>query len=176
MRATLDQVETGTNNLNSRALVAVNADSEIIPATRANGVLAALAVPRAGVAGGVGGISALLQLDGWTWEDMGGLVREAGLHVFLPAMRFGTAMTPTLSAARIEEMQRPPTARLRVLDDEFENGNCLCQGRRRGRRYDRGHAHGVDAPPIRGQTPGILSMQTTSPKSAMRSDLPSVTA
>lgn len=126
VRATLDQVETGTNNPNSRALVAVNADSEIIPVTRANGVLAALAVPRAGVAGGVGGISALLQLDGWTWEDMG-LVREAGLHVFLPAMRFGTAMTPTLSAARIEEMQKASTARLRVLDDEFETAKAYAK-------------------------------------------------
>ncbi|MBL8514703.1 MAG: amidohydrolase family protein [Betaproteobacteria bacterium] len=126
VRATLDQVETGTSNPNSRAIVAVNADSEIIPVTRANGVLAALSVPRAGFAGGIGGTSALIQLDGWTWEDMG-LVREAGLHVFLPAMRFGTAMTPTLSAARIDEMQKTSAARLRALDEEFETAKAYAK-------------------------------------------------
>jgi imidazolonepropionase-like amidohydrolase len=126
VRATIDQTETGTNNPNSRAIVAVNADSEIIPVTRANGVLAALTVPRAGFAGGIGGTSALVQLDGWNWEDMA-LVREAGLHVFLPAMRFGTAITPTLSAARIEEMQKTSAARLRALDEEFEKAKAYAQ-------------------------------------------------
>ncbi|MBL8521657.1 MAG: amidohydrolase family protein [Betaproteobacteria bacterium] len=131
VRATLDQVETGPSNPNSRALVAVNADSEIIPVTRANGVLAALAVPRSGVGGGIGGTSALIQLDGWTWEDMG-LVREAGLHVILPAMRFGTAMTPTLSAARIEEMQRTSAQRLRALDDTFDTARAYARAAEAG--------------------------------------------
>jgi imidazolonepropionase-like amidohydrolase len=126
VRATIDQTETGTSNPNSRAIVAVNADSEIIPVTRANGVLAALTVPRAGFAGGIGGTSALVQLDGWNWEGMA-LVREAGLHVFLPAMRFGTAITPTLTAARIEEMQKTSAARLRALDEEFEKAKAYAQ-------------------------------------------------
>ena len=80
VRATIDTAETGAVNPNSRALVAVNADSELIPVARANGVLAALSVPRASPIALIVGTSALLQLDGWTWEEMG-LVPEVGLHV-----------------------------------------------------------------------------------------------
>ena len=39
VRATVDTAETGAVNPNSRALIAVNADSELIPVARANGVL-----------------------------------------------------------------------------------------------------------------------------------------
>jgi imidazolonepropionase-like amidohydrolase len=67
VRATRDQFEAGTINPNARAEVAVNPDSELIPVTRANGVLMAVTSPDGGV---ISGTSALIQLDGWTWEDM----------------------------------------------------------------------------------------------------------
>ncbi|MBC7625010.1 MAG: amidohydrolase, partial [Aeromicrobium sp.] len=79
VRATNDNAEVGTFNPNSRALVAVNADSELIPVTRANGVLAALAAPRPSAASLIAGTSAVIQLDGWNWEDMG-VAAEVGLH------------------------------------------------------------------------------------------------
>jgi imidazolonepropionase-like amidohydrolase len=67
IRATRDQSETGQFNPNARAEVAVNPDSELIPVARANGVLLAVTAPEGGV---ISGTSALIQLDGWTWEDM----------------------------------------------------------------------------------------------------------
>jgi imidazolonepropionase-like amidohydrolase len=80
IRATQDAVETGEFNPNVRAQVAVNPDSELIPVTRANGVLLALTMPSGGI---VSGTSAVLQLDGWTWEQMT-LKAPAALHVQWP--------------------------------------------------------------------------------------------
>ena len=76
-----------------RALVAINADSELITVARANGVLAALSVPQAGTAGLITGTSALVQLDGWDWEDMS-VSPAVALHVTLPSMRFNTQLFP----------------------------------------------------------------------------------
>lgn len=68
VRATRDLSEPGAMNPSARAEIAVNPDSELIPVARANGVLTTLTVPQSG--GLLSGKSALLQLDGWTWEDM----------------------------------------------------------------------------------------------------------
>ena len=55
VRATLDQTESGCINPNARTLGTVNADSDMIPVTRASGVLAAQTVPLAGPASLVAG-------------------------------------------------------------------------------------------------------------------------
>ena len=68
VRATRDMIETGDINPNVRAEVAVNPDSELFPVTRSNGVLHVLSVPQSN--GLIAGKSALMGLDGWTWEDM----------------------------------------------------------------------------------------------------------
>ncbi len=67
VRASRDYSEAGSINPNVRANVSVNPDSEIIPVTRANGVLVAVAAPRGGR---VSGVASVMQLDGWTYEDM----------------------------------------------------------------------------------------------------------
>lgn len=128
VRATIDTAETGAVNPNSRALVAVNADSELIPVARANGVLTALSVPRASPIALIVGTSALLQLDGWTWEEMG-LVPEVGLHVTLPSMRLNAALYPNLAPARLEDMQRMVNQRLRVLEDALEAARAYANTR-----------------------------------------------
>jgi len=80
VRATIDAQETGQLNPNVRAVVAVNPDSEIIPTTRANGILLTLAAPYGGL---ISGRSGVIQLDGWTWEDMA-LKPDAALHIQWP--------------------------------------------------------------------------------------------
>jgi imidazolonepropionase-like amidohydrolase len=131
VRATVDAAETGALNPNARALVAINADSELIPVTRANGVLAVHTVPSANVGGLIAGTSALIQLDGWTWEDMG-LVPEAGLHVFLPSMRFNASLYPNLPPARLEEMQRLTAQRIKALEDSFESAAAYVKAQSSG--------------------------------------------
>jgi imidazolonepropionase-like amidohydrolase len=67
VRATNDVSETGRINPNARAEVAVNPESELIPVARANGVTTALTAPEGGI---ISGTAALINLDGWTWEEM----------------------------------------------------------------------------------------------------------
>lgn len=82
VRATNDHTETGRINPNAKAQVAVNPDSELIPVARTSGVLAVLSVPGGGL---ISGASALIQLDGWTWEEM--TIKPAvGIHVRWPQM------------------------------------------------------------------------------------------
>src|SRR5262245_49382734 len=80
IRATIDSVEIGQLNPNVRAVVAVNPDSEIIPVTRSNGILVTLAAPYGGLMSGRSGV---IQLDGWTWEDMT-LKSDVALHIQWP--------------------------------------------------------------------------------------------
>ncbi|MFN9985435.1 MAG: amidohydrolase family protein [Pirellula sp.] len=83
IRASIDNTEMGSINSNVRAAVAVNPDSEAIPVARANGVLFSMVGPTGGL---VSGRAALLQMDGWTWEDMT-LRADVGMLVNWP--RFG---------------------------------------------------------------------------------------
>ena len=82
VRATRDERETGRINPNVKANVSVNPDSEIMPVTRSNGVLLALTAPAGGL---ISGRAAVLQLDGWTYEDMT-LKADAALIVNWPRM------------------------------------------------------------------------------------------
>jgi imidazolonepropionase-like amidohydrolase len=83
IRGSRDQTETGLVNPNVRAEVAFNPDSELIPVGRSGGVLSVLTVPSGGL---IRGMSACMQLDGWTWEDMC-LKPAVGLHVSWPRMQ-----------------------------------------------------------------------------------------
>jgi imidazolonepropionase-like amidohydrolase len=80
VRATRDQAEAGQINPNVKAQVAFNPDSELIPVARSNGVLLAVTAPTGGL---ISGTCAVMQLDGWTWEDMT-LRADAGMIVNWP--------------------------------------------------------------------------------------------
>ncbi|MBA2115235.1 amidohydrolase family protein [Bremerella alba] len=79
VRATNDYREPGRLNPNVTAHVSVDPDGEIIPVTRSNGVLLTMTTPTGGL---ISGQSAVLQLDGWTSEDMT-LLPRAGMIVSL---------------------------------------------------------------------------------------------
>ena len=83
VRATRDMIEPGAVNSNVRAQVAVNPDSELLPVARSNGVLFALSVPK--THGLIAGRSALMRLDGWTWEEMTAKA-PVGMHLSWPSV------------------------------------------------------------------------------------------
>ena len=92
VRSTDDRSEVGSINPNVKAQVAVNPDSEVIPVTRSNGVLLALTAPSGSI---VSGKSAVIQLDGWTYEDMT-LKAVAAMNIVWP--RVGSAIPFTSSS------------------------------------------------------------------------------
>ena len=59
--------ELGEYNPHMRAVVAINVESDMMAITRANGVTTAITAPSGGV---ISGQAALLNMAGWTWEDM----------------------------------------------------------------------------------------------------------
>ncbi len=83
VRATQDAGDVGALNPQDRALIAYNADSEIPPTLRSNGVLMAQATPEGGL---ISGFSSVMQMDAWNWEDAA-LRADDGLHVNWPRWR-----------------------------------------------------------------------------------------
>ena len=83
IRATVDEREVGLINPNVEAIKAVHPDSELIPVTRANGVLLALSAPGGPL---LSGRSSAIQLDGWTWEEMT-VKTDVGMHLLWPLER-----------------------------------------------------------------------------------------
>lgn len=112
VRATVDVSEVGTLNPGARAEVAVNPSSELIPVTRANGVLVALTAARGGL---ISGTSALIALDGWTWEEMT-IKAPVALHVQWPGM--GLDRRPQ-AKKKIEEQIEAREKQIRELADAF---------------------------------------------------------
>jgi imidazolonepropionase-like amidohydrolase len=80
VRGSVDVAETGSINPNSIARQAFNPDSELIPVTRSAGVLTVLTAPSGKL---LAGTSSVMQLDGWTIDDMT-LRPAAGIEVIWP--------------------------------------------------------------------------------------------
>jgi imidazolonepropionase-like amidohydrolase len=89
VRATNDIGEKGEFNPHLQAAIAVHPASEHIPVTRANGVTHALVAPGGGGRGSdtvIPGEASLMNLSGWTWEEM--LVDPAiGMVVVWPTIQ-----------------------------------------------------------------------------------------
>lgn len=120
--ATRDNVELGEYTPYLRALRAVNPHSNLIPAARVNGIVAAVTVPGGGT---VPGQAALLRLDGWTWEEMG-VRAPAALVIQHPRLsRFRGAPTP----AQLEAERRRKAARVRELRDFLERSRSYARQR-----------------------------------------------
>lgn len=83
IRATNDVVEEGDINASVRSAIAYNTDSELIPATRFNGILTAQVTPEGGI---VSGQSSIFKLDGWNWEDAA-LMLDDGQHLHWPGFK-----------------------------------------------------------------------------------------
>jgi imidazolonepropionase-like amidohydrolase len=81
VRSTNDDQEVGSINPHVRSLIAYNAESQIIPTVRFNGVLVALVAPQGGL---VAGRSSIMHLDGWSWEDAT-MKSDVAIHVNFPS-------------------------------------------------------------------------------------------
>ncbi len=82
VRATRDFAETGDANPNVRSIISYNTDSKIIPTVRSNGILLAQTTPQGA---GITGMSSVVQLDAWNWEDAA-VSTDVGIHINWPSM------------------------------------------------------------------------------------------
>lgn len=111
VRQSNDMNETGDVTPEVFGAVSVNPDSTLFPVTRLNGVLSAGVFPTGGL---IAGRASVIQLEGWTWEDMT-LRREAGLVVAWPFMRVVRAWwNDTPEEQQIKQMKES-LARVRTV-------------------------------------------------------------
>lgn len=128
VRATADMIEPGDINPNARAVISINPDSELIPVTRANGVLATLTIPRTGKGGLIAGQSALIRLDGWTWEDMA-VKSPAGMHLFWPELRTYSRWTSPDDDKELEKLKKAYDKKVEKLKTAFADARAYAKAR-----------------------------------------------
>jgi imidazolonepropionase-like amidohydrolase len=133
VRATVDMSEVGAINPNARAVVAVNPDSELLPVARSNGVLAALAVPSNEQGALFTGTSALVQMDGWTWEDMA-IAPAMGVHLVLPSLRPPRMDDSPAAQSLQKNWQELTRKRLQQIEDALDA--AAAYGRARAAQAD----------------------------------------
>lgn len=152
VRATVDSREVGAINPNVRAIVAVNPDSELIPVARSNGLLLALAAPRGQL---LAGRSAVIQLDGWTWEEMA-LKSEVGLHLEWPRGR----TTPLAPGDEPPPAGPPAEDRISTLRKAFADARAYLAARKADENYPRDARWEALADAISGKLPLLVHADT----------------
>jgi imidazolonepropionase-like amidohydrolase len=122
VKATVDTREVGTINPNVRAEAAINPDSELLPVARMAGITSAVVTPLGGT---IAGTSALVHLDGWTWEDMT-VKAPAALVVVWPA-RTSRPVQPDPEAG--EKANKEREERLEELRNAFADARAYLKAR-----------------------------------------------
>jgi imidazolonepropionase-like amidohydrolase len=152
VRATNDTAEVGAINPNARAAIAVNPDTELVPVTRANGVLAALVHPVAGQQGVMTGTAAVLQLDGWTAEDM--TVRDGvGVHVEWPSLMLPDFLPPAL----VEATRKAQVDKRKALETAMEEARSYRVAKDAGALTRPDLRWEAMLPVLRGEKPVLVS-------------------
>jgi imidazolonepropionase-like amidohydrolase len=114
VRATNDYREIGDWNPDLRTEIAFHPDSRRIPPALAGGVTTVHVVPESDL---FAGTSAVVRLDGWTWEEMT-LAAPVGQHLYFPRV-----VRPTASwfgpPPEEEEFEKEKKEKLRKLDERI---------------------------------------------------------
>jgi imidazolonepropionase-like amidohydrolase len=116
IQETRDTTELGDFNPHMRAIVAVQPHSELIPVSRANGITTAITRPGGRL---VSGQAALINLDGWTWQEMTVRAPAAMAMEYPRAPRGrGAAFIQAEAGANIQQLrERQLTALRQKLED-----------------------------------------------------------
>src|SRR5688572_23552382 len=136
---TVDTTELGDMNPNARAAVAINPHSNLIPVTRVNGVTTVLTVPEGGI---ISGQSALIQMAGWTPQEM--VVKApVGMHLRFPRLRSSPLVEVPQEEEAEKELRKSYTKQLDALRDLFRDAQAYAKAAaartsdRNIRRFDR---------------------------------------
>jgi imidazolonepropionase-like amidohydrolase len=137
--ATVDISETGAINANVNTAIAVNPDSELIPVTRANGITHVLAAPGGDL---IHGSSALIRLDGWTWEDLTA-ASPVAMHISWPSFRIRTISYFGSPPSR-EDQEKQRDESLKKIQQVFDDANAYATAK----QAEGAGGHHLDADPM----------------------------
>ena len=126
MRATRDFKEIGQFNSSIRALIAYNTDSDVIPTVRSNGVLMTQIVPQGGL---MSGMSSVVHLDGWNWEDAV-IKMDEGMH-----LRWPNKYTRKGGRGnRFFDSNKSYDDQINKIERFFKDGQAYCEGLEDGKK------------------------------------------
>ncbi|HEX3149019.1 MAG TPA: amidohydrolase family protein [Gemmataceae bacterium] len=152
-KETADFSEGGDFQPDLRAAVAVNPESELIPVTRANGVLTAVVQPRGGV---VGGQAALLNLAGWVPREMT-VVEQLALHIDFPAESPVFRGDPSVAGMGRAVAKKQREEKIRKLKELFAEAKRYEAGRKANQNTPVVPRLEAMLPYVRGERPVIIS-------------------
>ena len=155
---TVDTAELGDINPNARAEVAVNPHSNVIPVTRVNGITTVITEPTGGI---VSGSSALIQLAGWTPEEMT-VKAPVAMHIHFPRLRGGRFAEVPQDEEAEKEAKKNYTQQVDKLRDILRDAQAYAKAvaaRAKDpsvKRYDRDLILEALVPVVEGREPVVL--------------------
>jgi len=152
VRGSVDRIETGEFTPDVFSWIAVNPDSELIPVARANGIAYAHVVPGGGM---VPGHSAVMALDGWTWEEMS-VRRPTALHVRWPSMALNTSTGVAPKAKALPEQDRERQKRVREIEEFFHEAKAYAKAKAAEPKLATVPAWEAMLPAARGEIPVVV--------------------
>lgn len=120
---TVDTAELGDINPNARAEVAVNPHSNIIPVTRVNGITSVVTEPEGGI---ISGSSAMLNLAGWTPQEMT-LKAPLAMHIHFPRLRTSGFDEVPQDEEAAKEATKNYTKQIDKLRDAFKDAQAYAK-------------------------------------------------
>ena len=155
---TVDASELGEINPNAQAAVAINPHSELVPVTRVSGVTHVVSTPEGGV---ISGQSALIQLAGWTPQEM--VVKApAAMHIRFPRLRSAPLVNVPEDESAETERRKTYTRDLDRLRDLFRDARAYAKAAAarsadaRVRRFDRDLVLEALVPVLEGRVPVVM--------------------
>lgn len=166
VNATVDTSELGEFNANAKALTAVNPHSELIPVARMNGVTTAVTCPQGGI---ISGQCAVINLDGWTPEQMK-VTAPAAMHINYPQLGFrgGGGFGSGAAPAPTDQQRQARDRQVESLRTRLDDATAYHQAREAARRDQSLPPRAIDLglealiPVIRGEVPVIVSANRAS--------------
>jgi imidazolonepropionase-like amidohydrolase len=156
VRATRDTTEVGDFTPDVESWVAVNPDSELLPVARANGIAYFEPVPQGKI---VSGQSAMLAMDGWTWEQMH-VKKPVALHVFWPELGLNTTPKERSSDPSkwksLEDQDKERRKKIRELEDFFDEARAYAKAKASAKPPEKIPAWEAMLPFVRGELPLMI--------------------
>jgi imidazolonepropionase-like amidohydrolase len=155
---TNDVVELGELNPNARVAVALNPHSNLIPVTRVNGITTVIAEPEGGM---ISGQDALIQLAGWTPQEMV-LKAPVAMHIRLPRVRAGAFVEQPQDEEAEKESRKTYTKSLDLLRDTFRDAQAYAKAAAARaqstsvKRFDRDLILEALVPVVEGRVPVVM--------------------
>ncbi|HEX9458915.1 MAG TPA: amidohydrolase family protein [Thermoanaerobaculia bacterium] len=120
---TVDTAELGDINPNARAEIAVNPHSNVIPVTRVNGITTVVTEPEGGI---ISGSSAMIQLAGWTPQEMT-LKAPLSMHIHFPRLRTNAFDEVPQDEEAAKEATKNYTKQIDKLRDVFKDAQAYAK-------------------------------------------------